>query len=72
MWTRNALEKIDFKNIQSKGFSFQIEMKYKSYKNNDKIIEYPISFKPRKIGKTKMNKDIILEGFFKIWKIKNY
>lgn len=72
VWTKNAVEKINFENICSKGFLFQVEMKYKTYKNNLKILEYPINFNPRKNGKTKMNKNIIVEGVWKIWKIKNF
>lgn len=71
VWTKKAIEKIDLNQIKSKGFSFQIEMKYLTYKNKLKISEYPIKFNVRRSGQTKMTLDIITEGLIKVWKIKD-
>lgn len=68
---KKAIEKIDLNQIKSKGFSFQIEMKYLTYKNKLKISEYPIKFNVRRSGQTKMTLDIITEGLIKVWKIKD-
>lgn len=72
MWRLSALEKIDIDNILSKGYLFQIEMKYKAWKNNCSVVEIPIFFENRKSGKSKMNLHIFLEAFIKIWEIKKY
>lgn len=69
-WSRNIIEKINLDNIISKGYSFQIEMKYKAFKNKAKILEFPIVFEDRKYGKSKMSKSIFFEAMLNILKIK--
>ena len=58
----NVIKSINLENINSQGYSFQIEMNYMAYKNNFKIKEIPIVFTDRTIGKSKMSKKIILEA----------
>ena len=60
----DVLKKISFKNINSQGYSFQIEMNYLTYKNNFKIKEVPITFTDRTVGESKMSKKIIVEAIF--------
>ena len=69
-WKKEILEKINLDTIISKGYSFQIEMKYKAYKNKAKIIEFPIVFEDRKFGKSKMSKAIFFEALLNIIKIR--
>ena len=69
-WRKEIIEKINLDSIISKGYSFQIEMKYKAYKNNAKIIEFPIVFEDRKYGKSKMSKTIFFEALLNIIKIR--
>jgi dolichol-phosphate mannosyltransferase len=70
LWTRNALLKIGLDKIISKGYSFQVEMKYRAYAAGCSIGEVPIVFSDRKLGKSKMSKKIFLEAFAVVWKIK--
>jgi putative flippase GtrA len=70
MWRKTALEKIGLRNIISKGYSFQVEMKYRSFCGGCSIKEIPIIFPDRKLGKSKMSKNIFLEALINIWKIK--
>jgi putative flippase GtrA len=70
MWTRAALHKIGLSQIISKGYSFQIEMKYRAYIAGCSIKEIPILFIERKLGTSKMSKKIFIEAFINIWKIK--
>ena len=58
------LKSIDLKKINSQGYSFQIEMNYRSYVKSFKIKEIPIIFTDRTIGKSKMSKKIIFEAIF--------
>lgn len=71
IWTKKALKCIDFDKIISRGYLFQIEIKYNAYKNNMRIYEYPFCFNKRIYGKSKMNYEIITEALTKIWTIKN-
>lgn len=69
-WKKEIIEKINLDNIVSKGYSFQIEMKYKAHKNKAKIAEFPIVFEDRKYGASKMSKAIFFEALLIILKIR--
>jgi len=69
-WKKEVLQKIDLDSIQSNGYSFQIELKYKALKNGFKVLEYPIVFEDRRVGQSKMSLKIVLEAFYKVWKIR--
>ena len=70
MWRKSALEKIGLCSIISKGYSFQIEMKYRAYVAGCSIEEIPILFSERKRGTSKMSKEIFLEALAAVWKMK--
>jgi dolichol-phosphate mannosyltransferase len=70
MWRKPALEKINLDAIISKGYSFQIEMKYRAYRAGCAIVEIPIVFVDRKEGKSKMSKRIFFEALINVWQIK--
>ena len=70
MWRKPALEKIGLDGIISKGYSFQVEMKFKAYHSGCSVKEIPILFPDRKHGSSKMSKKIFLEALINIWKIK--
>ena len=63
-YKKSVLDSIDLDNIKFTGYAFQIEMKYKSYLKNFKIIEVPIIFSDRKFGTSKLNGSIISEAIF--------
>ena len=63
-YKRNVIEKINLDMVKFVGYAFQIEMKYKSYINNFKLIEIPIVFKDRKYGQSKLDASIISEAVF--------
>ncbi len=67
LWRTNCLKLIDFSEVKSNGYSFQIEMKAKAAKQSFKIKEHPIVFVDRRVGESKMSKKIIFEAFFKVW-----
>lgn len=61
-WTREALEKIDFATVDSKGYSFQLEMNHRAWKAGLKISEIPISFTDRAAGYSKITAGIAKES----------
>lgn len=69
-WKRKVLEGIGLDSIQSNGYSFQIELKYKALKKGFVGVESPILFEDRRIGNSKMSMAIVLEAFYKVWKIR--
>ncbi|QLE01065.1 polyprenol monophosphomannose synthase [Galbibacter sp. BG1] len=69
-YKREVIESINLDNIKFIGYAFQIEMKFKAYLKKFKIIEVPIIFKDRTLGKSKMNGKIINEAVFGVLALK--
>jgi dolichol-phosphate mannosyltransferase len=69
-YNRKVLETIDFSKIKFKGYAFQIEMKFNTWKHGFKIIEVPIIFTDRKHGDSKMSGGIFNEALWGVIKIK--
>lgn len=67
---RKVIEAIKLDEIQSNGYSFQIEMHYRSWKNGFKIKEIPIVFTDRIDGVSKMGKHIVKEAIIVVWKLR--
>jgi dolichol-phosphate mannosyltransferase len=63
-YRRNILENINLDKIKFIGYAFQIEMKYRAYCKNFKIVEVPIIFTDRTKGQSKMSNSIIKEAIF--------
>jgi dolichol-phosphate mannosyltransferase len=62
IWRSSALEAIDVASIRSNGYSFQVEMNYRSVRKNLKIVELPIHFEERREGDSKMDVKVQLES----------
>ncbi|MBT4063404.1 MAG: polyprenol monophosphomannose synthase [Flavobacteriaceae bacterium] len=67
-----VLRTINLKTLLFNGYAFQIELKFKAFKNGFNIVEIPIIFKDRENGESKMNGDIIYEAVFGLIKMKFY
>ena len=61
-YTKKVLSAINLNDIRFVGYAFQIEMKFKTWKQGLKITEVPITFRDRLHGASKMTKGIIQEG----------
>ena len=55
--------------MQSNGYSFQIEMTHKLWRQGLKVVEVPIIFTDRFHGQSKMSGHIIREAFRMVWKL---
>lgn len=64
------LKDIDLTSVKTNGYGFQIEMNYRMWINGARINEIPIIFIDRRSGTSKMNKSIIYEAIFLVWKLK--
>lgn len=67
---REVLEAIDFGQIKSDGYSFQIEMSYNAWCKGYKIQEIPIVFYEREAGTSKMSKKIVREAIWMVWRLR--
>ncbi|WP_372794280.1 polyprenol monophosphomannose synthase [Lutibacter sp.] len=66
----NVLKTIELDKIKFVGYAFQIEMKFKAWKNNFKHKEVSIVFTDRKRGTSKMSGGIISEAVFGVIKMR--
>lgn len=69
-WNRKVLEKMGIDNVQSNGYSFQIELKYRALKLGFQGVEVPIVFEDRRVGQSKMSFKIVIEAFYRVWLIR--
>ncbi len=66
-WKKEVLQAIDLSTVESNGYSFQIELKYKAMKKGFKGVESPIVFEDRRVGQSKMSLKIVIEAFYRVW-----
>ena len=57
-----ALKKVDFQNVESLGYGFQIEMALRIHEAGLSIVQVPITFTERTRGASKMSKKIVFEA----------
>jgi dolichol-phosphate mannosyltransferase len=69
-YRQKVLEAIHFDEIRLKGYGFQIEMKFTTWKLGFKIVEVPIIFTDRKEGTSKMSGGIFSEAFCGVLRMK--
>jgi dolichol-phosphate mannosyltransferase len=66
---QRALKAINLDEVQSNGYSFQIEMTHKLWRQGMKIVEVPIVFTEREQGHSKMSGHIVREALFMVWRL---
>lgn len=69
-WRRDLLERMHLSGIQSRGYAFQIELKYRALELGAKLVETPIVFQERRFGASKMSGDIVREAIIGIIKLR--
>ena len=66
---RRALQAINLDEVQSNGYSFQIELTHKLWRQGYKIVEVPIIFTDRAEGHSKISGHIFWEALWMVWKL---
>jgi dolichol-phosphate mannosyltransferase len=66
---RRALEASKLDEIHSNGYSFQIEMTHKLWRQGLRVVEVPIVFTERFHGHSKMSGHIIREALIMVWRL---
>jgi dolichol-phosphate mannosyltransferase len=69
-YRRQALEAIQLDRIKSNGYSFQIEMAYRVHQAGLRVGEVPIIFPDRRVGASKMSKNIVFEALYNVVKLR--
>lgn len=63
---RKALETIDIDSVESQGYCFQVDLKWRTVRAGFDVREVPITFVERQIGESKMSGDIVREALVKV------
>lgn len=69
VYRADALKRLDFAAVESRGYFFQVDMTLKMADVGARIAEVPISFVEREAGTSKMSGNIIQEAFLRATKL---
>ena len=69
-WSANVLKSIKLEDVRSSGYSFQIEMNFRTWHKGFKLVEHPIIFIDRTVGESKMSKSIMIEAVWIVWRLR--
>jgi len=61
-WQAATLVAIPFDGVHAGGYVFQIEMTHRARRAGARTVEVPITFRDRRVGRSKMSRRIILEA----------
>jgi dolichol-phosphate mannosyltransferase len=61
---REVLEAIHFDGVRSRGYAFQVELTYRAVQAGFRVVEVPIVFRDRQLGKSKMSWRIAAEAMW--------
>lgn len=61
-WRATTLASIPFDGVHAGGYVFQIEMTFRADRAGARIVEYPITFRDRRVGQSKMSRRIVVEA----------
>jgi len=69
-WNRRVLESVALDRVESNGYAFQIELKFRAWRRGFSLLEIPILFTERDTGESKMSKKIVREAVWRVWSLK--
>ncbi len=67
---REVLETLDLAAVRSNGFGFQVEMNYLCQQAGFRLVEVPIVFPDRLVGRSKMSGRIFLGALALVWQLR--
>lgn len=67
---KNILARITLEKMRAEGYAFLVEFKYQTWKHSLNIKEWPISFKERRAGVSKMSPHVIWESVKLPWQLR--
>jgi len=69
-YRRAVLAAVDLDDVRSNGYAFQIELSFRTWRKNFRIVEIPIVFVDRTEGTSKMSKSIVREAIWMVWRLR--
>lgn len=69
-FSRRALLAIDPDSLRSNGYSFQVETTYRALRRGLRVVELPIVFEDRRVGRSKMSRRIFAEAVVEVVRLR--
>ena len=69
-WRGSTLAAIPFDGIHAGGYVFQIEMTYRASRAGARVAEVPITFRDRRVGRSKMSRRIVIEALIVVIRLR--
>ena len=70
VWRRATLEGLGLERIRSNGYIFQVETAYVTERLGYKVLEAPIYFEDRRVGRSKMTVPVKFEAAWRVWQVR--
>jgi dolichol-phosphate mannosyltransferase len=68
-YSTDALRRMEFDTVAASGYGFQVEMTHRLVRAGGRIVEFPITFRERQIGTSKLSGGIVNEAFVLVLKL---
>ena len=68
----DVLRAIDLHSVRSRGYAFQVELTYRAVRRGFKVVEVPITFRDRQLGRSKMSWRIAGEAMFLVPRLRRH
>jgi dolichol-phosphate mannosyltransferase len=69
-WRAETLAAIPFDGVHAGGYVFQIEMTHRASRRGARVVEVPITFRDRRVGRSKMSRRIIVEALLVVVRLR--
>jgi dolichol-phosphate mannosyltransferase len=69
-WRASTLGAIPFDGVHAGGYVFQIEMTHRASRAGARVAEVPITFRDRRVGRSKMSRRIIFEALLVVLRLR--
>lgn len=69
-WRVEVIQALQKEQLESEGYAFQIELKFRAKQLGFRLCEFPITFVDRRVGQSKMSLRIIVEGMLRVWRFR--
>jgi dolichol-phosphate mannosyltransferase len=60
------LERLPLAEVESQGYCFQVDMTQRVHRAGGRIVEVPITFVERRLGESKMSREIVAEALWRV------
>ncbi|MEO7664103.1 MAG: polyprenol monophosphomannose synthase [Candidatus Limnocylindrales bacterium] len=69
-WRGATLDAVPFDGIHAGGYVFQIEMTHRASRAGARVVEVPITFRDRRVGRSKMSRRIVVEALLVVVRLR--